>query len=172
MNPHAKKNTLYTAITAILMIWCGWFTVFEDTTSVTLFVWTLRLGGIGMVAVALLCFMGMNAGLLMDAIISGLCGVIMVLCGLDWLRHDGFKLFDFIIVVFGVMFVRAAWTSWTLVGASAAQEADAKPPPPEPVHPASLHPDSLPKDGEPSPPNGYLAALADEKQEPPTASYE
>ena len=42
----------------------------------------------------------------------------------------------------------------------------------EAVHPASVRPAALPKDGEPPPPEGYLAALAKEKDEPPTASFE
>lgn len=198
MNRHARDNALWAGIAAALMLYYGWgtggwaipsdATAFYETT-IRIFDWMLRIGGILLAVVAVLCFAGIRLALLMDAFVSGLCGLIMVACPAYWILNDGLGIQYLMYVVFGVMFLNAARGCWTAFHASGPATAGTPsrrtgwfgvqplpapqaPPPPDPVHPASIHPESLPKDGEPPPPEGYLAALSKEKDEPPTASYE
>jgi hypothetical protein len=195
MNRKAKDNALWIGIVAVLMLYFGWGVglvgisdnAFYNTT-VDIFYWMLKIGGICLLAAAILCFAGLRIGLLLDAVVSAVCGLIMVSCSAYWLIDEGVNLQYVLYVLFGVMFLNAArrsWSSYTATGPGQPDEPSGgqgwlgvkpleppkAPAPPEPPHPASIHPQSLPKDGEPPPPDGYLAALADEEDEPPTASF-
>ncbi len=167
--------------------------------TVDVFYWSLRIGGILMALVAALCAANLRLGLLFDAIVSGACGVIMALIAIYWLIDaGGVDLQSLIYLIFGGGFVSAslsAMRSYRMAGARdgpgrATEDALGVPRPvrhggsetgtPDAtratpatmVHPASLRPEALPKEGEPPPPEGYLAALAKEKDDPPTASFE
>ena len=182
MNKYAKQNAIQSAITAVVMLLygfylsaTGWSSLVSDDLyilAMEVFKWTLKGGGAAMLVVALLCFAGQPVGLLLDCLVSGACGLIMAACGAIWItRGKGFDLQDIVVLVFGVIFMRAAWISWTLF-AEAPAEVPPPAPEPEPIHPASIHPEVLPKEGDAPPEEGFLAAMSKEKKEPPTASYE
>ncbi len=189
MNQHARNNAVWAGIAAVLMLFFGWgrglVGMTDDdfyNTTVAVFEWMLKVGGFALLVVAGMCFAGLRAGLLVDVFVSGIVGLIMVLCSIYWLGHGvtggGFDIQDIMFLVFGFMFLNAARGCWVSYQATGGPRRPAPlvpsiaPRAPEPIHPASLHPDSLPKDGEPPPPDGYLAALAKEKDEPPRASFE
>ncbi len=205
MNQQAKDNAVWAGIAALLMLLYGWMygTVgisdsdFYNTT-VAIFNWMLRIGGIGMAGVAIICLVGLRIGLLIDVFVSGICGLIMVACAGYWLLSGGFGLNDLLYLAFGGMFLNAArgcWSAYTASGPAAVGgaagggavaggrpsagrgwlgvkplEPPKSPSPAESAHPASVRPKSFPKDGQP-PPEGYLAALAKEEDEPPTAAH-
>ena len=177
VNPRA--NAANTAFAAILMLLYGWYFsgatgLSKDPTynaAVDVFPWALRGGGVLMLIAAIVSFMGLRVGLLIDSIATGLSGVALGACALVWLtKSPSIDVQDVVILVFSLILVRAAWIAWQMFSGPPARPAP--PPPPDPIHPASLRPESLPKEGEPPPPDGYLSALAKEKEEPPTASYE
>ncbi|MCZ6817790.1 MAG: hypothetical protein O7F76_13975 [Planctomycetota bacterium] len=198
MNQHAKQNAVWAGIAALLMLYYGWGTggwlipanstaFFEATFN--WFDWMLKIGGICMAVVAVLCFLGLRVALLIDVVVSGLCGSILILCPVYWMFIVGPGLQNIVFVIFGGMFVNTARGCWTAyresggtVGTATRKQGGlfgveplappVTPPPPEPTHPASIRPDALPKDDEPPPPEGFLAALAKEKDEPPRASFE
>ncbi|MBN2559665.1 MAG: hypothetical protein JXQ75_01875 [Phycisphaerae bacterium] len=198
MSQDAKDNATWAGIAGLLMLVYGWGMGLAGTsdddfynTTVAVFDWMLKIGGLCMVVVAVVCFAGQRTGLLIDVLVSGTCGLIMVLCGIYWLLNDGLYIRYMLYIVFGGMFLKAArdcWLSYFASGAVPTGDAATngaggrgwlgvkpleppKPPNPpkaEAPHPASIRPKSLPKDGEP-PPEGYLAALAKEEDEPPAA---
>ncbi len=194
MNPQAKDNAIWAGVAALLMLYFGWGSglvgISDDAfynATVAVFVWMLRIGGICMLVVTGVCLLGLRVGLLLDAGVSGLCGLVLVLCGGYWTLHDGFGLQDVLYIVFGFMFLgtaRSHWVAFTQSGSDAPREGPSRrglfgikplappepPTKPEPPHPASIRPKSLPESGEP-PPDGYLAAMAHEDEEPPTASF-
>ncbi len=189
MNHPARQNALWAGIGAMLMLYYGWRVGLQGTTpsnfyntTVDVFDWMLKFGGIGLAIVAVLCFVGQRVGLLLDVFVSGICGTIMILCAVYWLGYglmhgSGVDLQDLLFLIFGGMFVSSARGCWTAYRTSAAAggrqavQTTVLSPPVAPVHPASVRPVSLSEDGKP-PPEGYLAALAKEKDEPPRASFE
>src|SRR5207249_697681 len=110
-------------------------------------------------------------GLLVDALLTGVCAVVFAIVGIDWLTH-GFTN-GFLLPIFALMFGAAArhqFATWKNLGTSAFGAFPVVPV--EPVHPASIRPEVLPRPDEPPPVEGYLAALAREKREPPRADME
>lgn len=186
MNQHAKQTAATTALAALLMLLYGWYQGGPQgvsnsalyNSSVEVFRWMLRVGGVAMLLTSAVCFVGRRVGLLLDFLVTGLCGAIMLGVGAIGLFAGGAAgMPDILVLIFGFVFLRAAWVSWSLYGegpsgGGAFPVIAADPPQPERVHPASVHPDSLPREGDPPPPDGFLAALSKEKQEPPSASYE
>ncbi len=197
MNEQAKGNAPWTALAALLMLYYGWAvgTIgISDSdfynTVVDVFNWMLRVGGVCLLLVAMICFAGLRIGLLLDALVSGICGLVIIFCAVVYIKFDGLDLYYLLYVLFGGLFVNAARNAGasflrTAPGATGqgstgkqgwfgakSSDAPTTAQPAEPPHPASIRPDSLPKDGEPPPPDGYLAALSKEDEEPPTASFE
>lgn len=204
MNRDAKDNAVWTGIAAVLMLAYGWGIGLRGTSdsefhnaTVAVFTWMLRTGGIALAAVTVVCALGWRVGLLFDAIVSGICGLIMAACAIYWLTTRGFGLHYLLYLLFGGLFLSAARGCWRAYWL-AARPAMSKPPPAppaapprkwlgietlepprpltpppkaEPPHPASIRPKSLGEGNQP-PPEGYLAALAKEDEQPPTASYE
>lgn len=201
----ARQNALQAGVTALLMLIFGWAyatkgissSAFYNTT-VDVFYWSLRIGGIAMAIAAAFCAAEIRVGLLIEAIVSAVCGMLMALIAVYWMIDaGGFDLQYLLYVIFGGMFISAAASamrSYRILGmqgghipAASAERTGGvfgvpggggqRPlhkaaPVAEAVHPASVRPASLPKESEPPPPEGYLAALAKEKDEPPTASFE
>ncbi|HKQ49193.1 MAG TPA: hypothetical protein VJZ71_14070 [Phycisphaerae bacterium] len=204
----ARQNALQAGVSALIMLIIGWAfaakgvsaSTFYNTT-VDVFFWSLRIGGIAMAISAALCAADFRIGLLVEAMTSALCGLLMTLIAVYWLVDaGGLDLQYLLYVIFGVGFITttaSALRSYRAIGSNGGQspryqtadEARAggvfgvpsgggqsphymATPVAEAVHPASVRPASLPKEGEPPPPEGYLAALAKEKDEPPTASFE
>ena len=186
MNENARRNAVQTAIAALLMLFYGWFVspkgVSEDAVynfSVSLFCWMLRIGGILLAITAVICFAGQRVGLLLDFIVSGASGIIMIVSAAYQIKCDVRDnapiVQNILIVVFGVMFIRAASISFSLYSRSADESpgtAVAQLATPASPHPASIRSDALPGESEPPPADGYLAALSKESQTPPTASHE
>jgi len=179
VNQHARNIAGNAAFAAAIMLVFGWLmgglvtsrTEAMYVLAVEAFNWMLRIGGIAMLLVAALCYAGKTAGLVLDFVVSGFCGAIMLACGGYWLVLDiraggGSGLQDVFVVLFGFLFVRAAMQSWGRLGG----EGSAAPPEEGKPHPASIHPESLPREGEAAPPEGFLAALSREKDRPPGTS--
>lgn len=143
---------------------------------VAVFYGALRFGGLLMLVVAGLCYFGVRAGLIVDVVVTGGCGLVMIAYGLAGLTPGvGIGTNNLLALIFGAVFLTAAHGSLRVYrgcDGRARPVGLAAPPAPEPVHPASIHPPSLPEADEPPPPEGYLAALSKEEDEPPSASYE
>lgn len=178
MNRYAKLNAPTVAFAGFLMLLYafmggGWvypadaneFYVF----TLSAFDWLLRIGGAAMLIVAAICYTGARIGLLLEVIVSGLCGLTMWMCAGTWLMNGSVGINTILICVFGFLFLSAARSAWTMYRAGegttkprvAAQPAAPVAPPPP--HPASQASSVLPKDGEPPPEEGYLAALSKEE---------
>lgn len=184
-NP-SRQAASYTAFSGLMMLLYGAYlfsTGFSAVSSapaiysaaIAVFKWTLLVGGLLLLVTAAVCAVGHRAGLMLDAVISGASGALLIGCAGIWFaKGKGFDPQDAVVLIFGFILVREAIGSWKIHGATATtnESRPAPPPPaPEPVHPASIRPDSIPEGDEP-PAEGYLAALAKDKQEPPSASYE
>lgn len=187
MDERARATGVHAAIGALLMLAYGWgmggFSAVSSAGKVYLlavdaFNAMLKFGGVAMAISAGVCLAGQRPGLLMDAIVSGLCGAIMIVCSLVWiLSGGGFDIQDVFILIFGGLFLSGAKRSFVEYGLSA--KVAARPATatstveaPSAPHPASIRPTSLGALGEEPPPDGYLAALSKEEDEPPTASFE
>jgi hypothetical protein len=184
----ARRNAINSLLVGVVLLAYGfyWSPIYlvDDTgihnTTITAFFWMLRLGGVVFILVAGLLYAGLRFALLLDALVTGACGLILGGCDLYWIAEDGPDIQEALYLIFGLLFLNAAFGSFRLyrrggsaespVGASAAAGGQAAVPSDEPPHPASVRPDSLPQDGSP-PPDGYLAALSKEKGEPPDASH-
>lgn len=171
MNQNAKLNASTVAFAGALMLFWSWYSgswTYPDFATV-MFDWMLLVGGIAMIGVAVVCYLGARIGLLLETIVSGICGVIMLVCAGTWIVKGLMGINTVLIGIFGVMFVSAARSAWSMYQSDsgsgphvAAQlAAPVAPPPP---HPASQASPALPKDGEPPPEEGYLAALAKEEE--------
>ncbi len=186
MTDRYRQVATHALAAGLLMSVFGWF--FASTgisksefynTMVDVFYWMLRIGGGLMMIVGVCCIVQLRGALLADAMVAGLCGLVMLLYSASGLLSGvGIHLNHIVVLVLGLMFLGSARQSMVLFAAEGASIV-ARPgvdraaaPPVESIHPASVHPRSLPTELEPPPPDGYLAALSKEKDEPPTASYE
>ncbi len=187
MSLNTRNHAGHAAVAAALMLLYGWlFKAIGISGSdfynamVDLFFWTLRIGGLILALGAALCAAGTRWGLLVDFAAGGACGLIMALYAISGaIAGLGIGLQDLIILVFAVGLVHSSLASLRTFLAERAPSKprmafQAKAPSPDaaPAHPASIHPESLPEEGDAAPPEGYLAALSKEKDEPPTASFE
>ncbi|OWY71676.1 hypothetical protein B7486_08370 [cyanobacterium TDX16] len=186
MDERARATGIHAAIGALLMLGYGWgmggFSALGSasnlyTAAVALFNGMLKFGGIAMAISAAICLTGRSVGLLTDAVVSGICGIVMVGCAVIWITSGGgIDMQDLLILIFGGLFVSGARRSLSeyrsVQPIAAPPVARAGSVESQPPHPASIRPPSLSgADAEP-PPDGYLAALSKEKDEPPTASFE
>ena len=186
----ARRNAAYTLIVGLVLLLYAWMSnpVYSTelgsfyNATIDVFFWTLKIGGGAFVLIALLGFAGLRVAVLLDAFVSAVSGLVMLLCGAHWIKETGFDLPRLLFVFFGVMFLRAAIGSISsfkggesiapiAAGAAEPQAQAGGAPADEPAHPASEHPESLPAEGEPPPPDGYLAALSKDKTEPPDAAF-
>jgi hypothetical protein len=134
MDPAAKKNAGYTAVGAVFLLAYGWLysTVgvsdnqFYNAT-VSAFNWMLRGGGLLMLIISGMCYAGLRLALLLDFIVSGLCGLLMMVCAAYWMSQDGINLRDGLILLFGLLFARAALSSWSIYGAPQVLPASVEP---------------------------------------------
>lgn len=187
MNDRIRHTAAQALFAGLLMCLYGWFMTAKGVSSsaayngiVDVFYWMLRIGGILMLIGGALCYGGMRIGVLVDAITAGVCGAIMLLYGVAGpLTGVKMGINNVLALIFGVLFLSAARGSSMLYLASVGSTAKrpiVRPvnasPVVEPIHPASVRPPGLPGAGDPPPADGYLAALAREDEEPPTASFE
>lgn len=173
-------------IAGLLMTFYGWYMSGKGISSSTayntmvdVFYWMLRLGGPLLLVGAAICYQGVRVGALFDGIVTLACGIVMVGYGISGLPTGvGVGLNNMLALVFGAIFIQSARRSLAVYRHSRTESAPDERAavqiarPVEPVHPASVHADVMPGAEEPPPPDGYLAALSREKDEPPTASFE
>jgi len=136
-----------------------------------LFNYMLLIGAFAFLAIAAFCLTGRLVAMLSDAAVSFICGGIMIACSIVWIVS--FKSIPFNSIMFGIVgfiLVRSGLGSLDMYRRLivTAPDAGTPSPPSAPQEPAAPHPASqassaLPKDGEPPPPEGYLAALSKEK---------
>jgi len=74
------------------------------------YIWTLRIGGGTMLAVAVLCLTGWGPALLLDAVACGLIAVLLTLCGAVFLRNGEAN--GLLSLVFALLFGAAGRQSW------------------------------------------------------------
>jgi len=139
--------------------------------SVDLFNYMLLIGSFAFFAIAAFCLTGRLIAMLSDAAVSFVCGGIMIACSIVWMiSFKSILLNSIMFVVVGFILVRSglgALDMYRRLIVTAPDATTSSPPtvPQEPTapHPASQASSALPKDGEPPPPEGYLAALSKEK---------
>lgn len=116
-----------TAIGAALLLYFGFMQLDFSTgaglfeTSANVFIYTLRIGGIALMAMALFLWAGWRPALLLDGLASIPIGILMVLCSVGMMAGGGgFGLNNVIILFCGVMFVSSGRNSLRLRRAIAA----------------------------------------------------
>ncbi len=109
------------AIAGIIMVLLGfWF--FRDLVgtsessvyniSITAFLLTIRVGGVALLVVAALEYMGVGLALVIDAFLTGLAGILLLATAIVWgLNGDIDGLF---LLIFAVILLRAAMSGWRL----------------------------------------------------------
>ncbi|MGB0717520.1 MAG: hypothetical protein ACPGXK_16705, partial [Phycisphaerae bacterium] len=111
-----QANTMPAAFSAGFMILCGYFlgyVVPQQPSDVVdfmqgWFVYALRIGGLGMVVTAVICAIGHHSGLVLDAVIGFLVGVILILTGLAVMVTRGIGI-DALWLMIGLMLVTNAF---------------------------------------------------------------
>jgi hypothetical protein len=116
------------AIAGVLMVlvgfWLGLTGISNSEVynhSVTVFNWTMRIGGIAMFVIAALAYLGWRPVLAIDTVIAVTTGLLMVGVGLIWLINSDL-LNGVLVLLFGGMFVRSGLNSWTLFRGSSPPE--------------------------------------------------
>ncbi len=94
--------------------------------SVTVFNWTMRVGGIVMLVIAALAYAGWRPVLAVDVIFAGAVGVVMIGVGLIWVVN-GDSLHGILVLLFGGLFVRSGLNSWSLLQARPTQRSESEP---------------------------------------------
>ncbi len=70
---------------------------------------TLRIGGILLMATAGICRLGKPIGVLLDTIVSGIIGIVLIVAGLLWWSQVGWL--ALMVVLFGFLSLNSAWGS-------------------------------------------------------------
>ncbi|HWL95298.1 MAG TPA: hypothetical protein VNT79_17390 [Phycisphaerae bacterium] len=135
---------------------------------IDLFNWSVPAAGALMLAAAALCFLGSRYGLILDAATSGVTGLILVACGVGWTVFEGkLDVYTVVVLLLAVMLLRESYSTgmnfWGHMPRSAGGKRVVEAMAPAP--PVRINSSVLPKDGEPAPEEGYLAALARERDE-------
>ncbi len=114
-----SQNAIYAFIAAGLMLYFGyppssWSVPADSAASYQIaawtFVYTLVIGGVAMVVTGLLLFTGQRIALAVDAVASGLIGLLLIGCGVVMgVNGDSW---GFWYVIFGVMFGASARGAW------------------------------------------------------------
>lgn len=140
--------------------------------STDLFRYMLLIGGLVFLAIAAFCLSGRLVAMLSDAAVSFLCGGIMVACSIIWMAtFKAVMLNSIMFVIIGFILIRSGmgaldmYRRLIVTAPDAPTASPSAPQTPPAQHPASKASSALPKDGEPPPPEGYLAALSKEKDE-------
>jgi hypothetical protein len=139
--PSVLRQVAFSALVAgVLMVLVGFPMGLQGTsrsevynTSVTAFVWLMRGGGISMLLVAVLAFVGWERVLALDAVLATVIGAGMAIVALLWLANSDL-VSGVLILVFGGMFVRSGIQSWQAFRSLGpkSMEPEAPPTPPEP----------------------------------------
>ncbi|MFQ5591917.1 MAG: hypothetical protein ACE5HE_12195, partial [Phycisphaerae bacterium] len=113
-----RSNTGSAALTGALLVFFGffWFGGVSGSGTLligdTLFHWTLRAGGLLMIGVAVWCSIGVPIALLVDAMLSLLIGVLLIVSAAMLLAGGGFKLSYPVYAVCGVIFITYGLRDW------------------------------------------------------------
>lgn len=118
--PHLSEPRAHAssaAIAAGLMLYFG-YVQFAIPTATGLFEWcnlvlvyTLRIGGVAMAAVAVALFVGLRSALVADGLVSIVSGGVFILTGVGMILGGGVVLQTLINVAVGYMFIRAGIAS-------------------------------------------------------------
>jgi len=199
MNEDVKQNAWHCGFSGLMMLaFAYWYGALGPSPeldgavyvrSFDVFNLTLRAGGALLLVAAGLSAAGIGVAALMEVIVSGLSGVLMLGCAVCWIVSEGgLGPIDLLALVLGLILAHAgirslgayrAGMARRSVGTDRGRAASgelfgsgsahvSKPTVPEPVHPASLASDALPKAGDAPPEEGYLAALSKEQDDPPS----
>ncbi len=179
MNRHAKDNAGFSLTAGLILLAFGFYFGIGSYIDhgpfyvflIHLFRWTVRLSGFAFLVIAGISWMGHRVGLLLDAIVSALCGGVMVGCVIGWMFFErGLDLINVVSVLLGLMLLRSGYTNLLVFRESASDPGRPRGAFPTIVQqPLNISSTVLPKEGEPPPPEGYLAALAKEKDDPPNS---
>ncbi|MBK8269533.1 MAG: hypothetical protein IPK83_15015 [Planctomycetes bacterium] len=178
MNRHASQNAGMAAFAGLILLVFGiWYLRHPMSPAFkrgefyeflfVLFRWTLCIGGVSLLGVAVICMIGKSIGLLLDAIVSGLVGILLLVCAVGWICYESsVDLTNIVVLLVSLMLLKEGYANFNLwrVTAEAGLVPRAVVPRPE-APPVKIASGILPKEGEPPPPEGYLAALAKEKDE-------
>jgi hypothetical protein len=82
--------------------------VYDNSTAA--FTWTMKVGGLAMLAAAALCYAGWRPGLLIDAILAAAIGASMAVNGAIWLVYG--NMMGILLLVFTFLFLHSAKGSW------------------------------------------------------------
>ena len=178
-NPKPPPDLRSVAISAlfagVLMVlvgfWLGRKGIAESSvynTSVTVFNWLMRIGGIAMLIVAAMAYLNWRPILVFDAAASVVIGGLMVLVSLLWIANNDL-IQGIVVLFFGGMFVKSGVQSWYAfrgtpvqsAGTSSATQQETRTP--SPGRMAPKHRVTPPKPGEPEP-DGFLADLGRSKE--------
>jgi hypothetical protein len=164
-----RSNALFAGIAAALMLWYGFAnaptpTGLSESAVYDASVYAVRIGmqigGIGLLAAAAFCTVGLRAGLVLDALVSAVFGAVFLLIGLYWMLVDR-TVTDLILAVFGGVLLSSAVRQWGLWSSTASWsrapkvsgQSRVEEPPPETLPRFPKRADAH------EPPEGYLAAL-------------
>lgn len=113
-----RQNTAPAAIGTAFLVYFGFFAVAEPTgtdlyhRAAWAFYHTLRLGGLAMGAVALWSMLGQPMTLVVDAVVTVLIGVLLILTGLAMAVDGGAMIQTIINLVCGGMFISSGARNW------------------------------------------------------------
>lgn len=111
-----RATAFWALIGGGLMVWFGsggWVIPSISpiyTATATAFVWTLKIGGGVMLAVAALCLTGAGVALLFDAVACMVIALLLAVCGAVFMTNG--ELNGLLMLVFAVMFGAAGRQSW------------------------------------------------------------
>ncbi len=178
-HPYVKGHATSAGFAGAIMLMYWYFTTplfYEGealkNAATNLFFGMLIGGGAALLLVAAVCSTGRLVAILADSIVSFACGAIMIFYAVVW-SFDGLGFQNLLFLVLGFMLCRNGLACFDMYRRLIITAPDANAPtakstpsqvPPAP-HPASKASSALPKDGEPPPPEGYLAALSKEKDD-------
>jgi hypothetical protein len=176
LEPPNLRSVAFSAFFAgVLMVLVGFWLGLEGTsksgtynTSVTVFNWLMRIGGIAMLIVAAMAYLNWRPILAFDAAAAVVIGGMMVLVSLLWIANNDL-IQGVVVLFFGGMFVKSGIQSWLMFRGTPARskdtpsatEQETKAPSPGRLPPR--HRVTPPKPGE-AEPEGFLADLGRSKE--------
>jgi hypothetical protein len=108
-----QSNAFAAAIPAALLLFFGFTSVpWTDEPSVLLFSWTLKIGGVAFAIIAAASLTGIWHVLIVDAIVSIVCGVVFGLTAALWTAQGSIALQTLLNGVFCLIFIGAGMRTW------------------------------------------------------------